>query len=79
MTRPGIDIDWSKSLHRAQLVALRHHRKLQEEHRNASCRDGQKALREPRGQIDVVHGCISLIDRTDNRMRRPPIHNKRTI
>jgi hypothetical protein len=47
MSRLGIDIDRSKSLHPAQLFALRHHRKLQEEHGNASCGDRQKPLRDP--------------------------------
>jgi hypothetical protein len=55
MKRPRIDIDRSKSLHRAQLAASRHHRKLQEEHGNASCGDRQKTLRDPHNQICAVH------------------------
>jgi hypothetical protein len=77
MKRPGIDIDRSKSLHRAQLVALRDHRKLQEEHGNASCRDGQKSLRDPRNQICAVHVCIP-VDWSNRQQNASPAESQQT-
>jgi hypothetical protein len=60
MKRRGFDMRRPSSSHRAQLVALRNHRKLQEEHGNTRYRDGQKPLRDPRNQMCVVHVCIPV-------------------
>jgi len=70
---------WPKSSSRAQLIALRHLRKLQEEHRNACYRDGQKPLRDRVIKFVLLMCAYPLNDRAANRMPRQPIHNKRTI
>jgi hypothetical protein len=68
-----------QDVHRVQ---LRQHRKLQNQHGDACCGDGQKRLPESFDQIEVVvhvNAPLTEMVLTVNRVRLPPRHLGWTI